>query len=155
MHLSRVHYLAPAVAELSATAEVNHLHCDCIAAADTLRVSSPMATGTEDHSQSEQFQQLMSVINASQARMDSKLDQFKAKVRMGQEEAAAKALKRARLEKPYTYHRIGNKEQASFNIKVEESLLEAQADVTGNTHTSSSINKAREALEKGLGLLAD
>ena len=51
--------------------------------------------------------------------MDSKLNQFKAEMRLGQEEAAAKALKRARLERPYTYRRKGNEEQAGFNTKLE------------------------------------
>ena len=43
-----------------------------------------------------QFSQLMSAISSSQRRMDEKLAQFQAEVRLGQEEAAAKAVKKAR-----------------------------------------------------------
>ena len=42
------------------------------------------------------FVKLMNTISASQRRMDEKLVQFQVEVRHGQEEAAAKALKRAR-----------------------------------------------------------
>ena len=50
-----------------------------------------------------QFVQLMSAISSSQSRMDEKLEQFQAEVRLGQEEAVAKALKKVHYEKPYTF----------------------------------------------------
>ena len=62
-----------------------------------------------------QFSQLMSAISSSKRRMDEKLAQFQAKVRLGQEEAAAKAVKKARYEKPYTFRRKVNEAQAHFN----------------------------------------
>ena len=42
------------------------------------------------------FSQLMSSISLSQRRMDEKLAQFQEEVRVGQEDAAAKATKKAR-----------------------------------------------------------
>ena len=104
-----------------------------------------MATGENVVTQADQFQQLMSAINAGQTKMDSK---FKAEVRLGQEEATAKALKRVRLERPYTYRRKGNEEQVGFN----KSLLEAQAEIASDP---SALNQAREAIKTGLKLLAE
>ena len=49
--------------------------------------------------------QLMTAITASQSVVDAKLQQFREEIRRGQEEAAAKAVKRARYEKPYTFRR--------------------------------------------------
>ena len=49
----------------------------------------------------DQFAQLMGAINASQARMDESFTEFWTEVRQGQEDAAAKSLKRARYEEPY------------------------------------------------------
>ena len=48
---------------------------------------------------SDQFAQLMGAITESHSRMEEKLGEFRTEVRQGQEEAAAKALKRARYEK--------------------------------------------------------
>ena len=44
------------------------------------------------------FSQPMSAISSSQRRMDKKLAQLQAKVRLKQDEAAAKALKKARYD---------------------------------------------------------
>ena len=63
----------------------------------------------------EQFMQLMTAIELLHARFKMQLSNFKAEVRQEQEEAATKALKRARSKKPYSYRRKGNKEQALFN----------------------------------------
>ncbi len=38
-------------------------------------------------------------------------------------------MKRARHEKPYTFNKKGNEEQATFNARVDETLAEAQADL--------------------------
>ena len=61
-----------------------------------------------------QFAQLLEAINSSQTRMEERFEEFRTEVRQGQEDAAAKALKRAKYEKPYTYQRKGNEEQATF-----------------------------------------
>ena len=61
--------------------------------------------------------------------MEEKLGEFRTEVRQGQEEAAAKALKRARYEKPYAFKRKGNEEQAEFNAKVDETAAEAEAEL--------------------------
>ena len=49
------------------------------------------------------FSQLMTAITPSQSLVDAKLQQFCEEIRQGQEEAAAKAVKRAHYEKPYTF----------------------------------------------------
>ena len=73
------------------------------------------ATGSGTAISPDQFTQLMEAITAFQTRMDEKFSEFQVEVRQGQEEAAVKALKRARYEKPYTFKRKGNEEQATFN----------------------------------------
>ena len=55
-----------------------------------------------------QFAQLLEAITSSQTTMERRFTEFRDEVRQGQEDAAAKALKRARLEKPYTFRRKGN-----------------------------------------------
>ena len=57
-------------------------------------------------------------IRESQRKLDTKFAKFQDEIKQGQEDAAAKALKRVRREKPYAYKRKGNEEQASFNEKV-------------------------------------
>ena len=116
-----------------------------------------MASGEESAAviQPDQFQQLMSAINAGQARLDRRIDEFRAELRVGQEEAAAKALKKAQLEKTYRYRRKGNEEQAGFNARVEESLLEAQAEISADPPAVTAIVRASEALKKGLQLLSE
>ena len=64
-------------------------------------------------------------IRESQRRLDTKLVQ----VLKGQEDAAAKELKRVRREKINTYRRNGNEEQAMFNEKVEDTLVAAQTSI--------------------------
>ena len=58
-------------------------------------------------------------------RMDEKLPQFQVEVRLGQEEAAAKVVKKARYEKPYTFRRKANEAPAHFNARVDEALAQA------------------------------
>ena len=48
----------------------------------------------------DQFAELLAAINNTQRSVDSKLAQFQEEVQQGQEEAAAKALKRAKYERP-------------------------------------------------------
>ena len=79
----------------------------------------------------DQFAQLMGAINASQARMEEKFTEFRAEVWQGQEDAAAKALKRARYKKPYAFKRKDNKEQAAFNAKLDERVAKAEAEPAG------------------------
>ena len=64
----------------------------------------------------DQFALLMVAFSASQARMEERFAEFRAEIRLGQEDAAAKVLKRARYEKPYE----SNQDQAAFNAKVDE-----------------------------------
>ena len=74
----------------------------------------------------DQFSLLMGAYSASQTRMEERFAEFRAEIRLGQKDAAAKALKRARYEKPYEYKRKGNREQAAFNAKVDEAVAEVE-----------------------------
>ena len=58
--------------------------------------------------------------------MEERFAEFRAEIWLGQEDAAAKALKRARYEKLYEYNRKSNQEQAAFNAKVDEAVAEAE-----------------------------
>lgn len=106
----------------------------------------------------DQFAQLMSAISASQTRMDEKLEQFQDEIRHGQEEAASRALKRARYDKPYTFRKRGNEEQANFNAKVDEAFAQAESDLSAVEHSSSStgaVQRIKEAIKKGRSLLEE
>ena len=104
----------------------------------------------------DQFAQLMSAITDLQARMDRKLAQFKDEIHQGQEEAASRALKRARYDKPYTFRKRGNEEQANFNAKVDETLAQAESDLSlverGPT-PSAAVQRVKDAIKKGRLLL--
>ena len=107
---------------------------------------------------SDHFVQIMQAIEASQARMDEKFVRFQAEVRQGQEEAAAKALKRAKYEKPYTYRQKGNEAQAIFNAKVDEALAQTEsdlADVPSSPASTSAIHRVLESVQKGRALLEE
>ena len=101
-----------------------------------------------------QFSQLLSAIKESHARFDAKLTDFREEMRQFQEEAATKALKRARHEKPYQFKRKGNEEQATFNAQVDEALAEAQLELPGPS-TSPALERAHKAIERGRRLLAE
>ena len=61
--------------------------------------------------------------------MEERFAEFRAEIRLGQEDAAAKALKLARYEKPYEYKRKSNQDQAAFNAKVDEAVAEAEHQI--------------------------
>ena len=105
---------------------------------------------------SDQFAQLMGAITESHSRMEEKLGEFRTEVRQGQEEAAAKALKRARYEKPYAFKRKGNEEQAEFNAKVDETTAEAEAELMeAGTSAAPALQRALDAVRKGRQLMAE
>ena len=86
--------------------------------------------------------------------MDDKLAEFKADVRQAQDDAAAKAVTRVQLEKPYAYKKKAHEEQARFNDQVSACIREAQEGIA--THDETPAQKlAQEALEKGARLLAE
>ena len=100
-----------------------------------------MATGGEGPSTAvsdNQFAQLMVAIHASQERIDHKFAEFCAEMKQGQEDAAAKALKRVRHDKPY----------------VEEVVMEAQAELS-DVRSSPALERAQESLAQGMKLLAE
>ena len=98
----------------------------------------------------------MQTIEASQVRLEEQLAQFQAEMREGQEEAAAKALKRARYEKPYSFKKKGNEAQALFNAKLDETLAQAETDaaavVTGPP-SAPALQRVIEGLQKGRALI--
>ena len=108
----------------------------------------------DETSTSAQFAQLLEVIQANQVRTDERLEQFRAELQHGQEEAACKALKRVRVEKPFSFRRKGNEEQAVFNDRVEEAISDTQAELA-TVRSMPAIEKMREALKKGAQLLAE
>ena len=57
-------------------------------------------------------------------------------------------------EKPYSFKRKGNEEQAGFNEKVEDAIAEAQIHLSGDS-SAPVIERAQEALAKGMKLLAE
>ena len=97
---------------------------------------------------------ILKEIRESQIKLNSKFAQFCDEIKRGQEDAAEKALKRVRREKPYVYKQKGNEEQANFNDKVEEVIASAQLELEGPS-TCAAIGKARKSLEQGLQLLTE
>ena len=96
---------------------------------------------------------MLQEIRESQKKLDEKFAQFRDEVKRGQEDAAEKALKRVCREKPHVYKRKGNEEQASFNEKVEETIVAAQVELEGAS--SGVVGKAKKNLEQGLALLSE
>ena len=101
----------------------------------------------------EQIATLMSAIEASSGRMKAKFADFKVEMKKNQEESAAKAVKRARVEKPYTFRKKGNEEQSLFNSQLDECLAETESELSGAGATPALV-RAKESLEKGKRLLA-
>ena len=103
-----------------------------------------------------QFSQIMEAITSSRARMEEKLTEFKTEVRQGQEDAAARALMRARYEKPYAFKRKGNKEQANFNVKLDEAIAEAEVELAeAGPSTTPPFQRGLQALQQGRKLIAE
>ena len=104
----------------------------------------------------DQFTQLMEAITAAQTPMDEKFSEFQVEVRQGMEEAAAKALKRARYEKPYTFKRKGNEEQATFNAKLDETVADVESELTeAGPAAAPALQRAMEAIKKGRKTIAE
>ena len=102
--------------------------------------------------------QLMEAIESSHTRMEEKFAQFRSEVRLGQEEAAAKALKRARYEKPYSFKKKGNEAQALFNSKLDETLSQAQSDAASfatDPSAAPALRRVTEGLQKGRELIEE
>ena len=100
-----------------------------------------------------QFSSLLSAIRNSEQRLDDKLAKFKADVRQAQEDAAAKAVTCAQLEKPYNYKKA-HEEQVRFNDQVSACICEAQGSIATSDETPAQ-KRAQEVLEKGVQLLAE
>ena len=85
--------------------------------------------------------------------MERQFADFKEQVKRGQEEAAAKAVKRARQERPYSFKKKGNEEQSVFNAKVEEALLETEVELAG-VESTPALERAKASVEEGKRLIA-
>ena len=67
-----------------------------------------------------------------------------------------KALKRARYEKPYTFKRKGNEEQATFNAKLDETVADAESELTeAGPAAAPALQRAMEAIKKGRKMIAE
>ena len=100
-----------------------------------------------------QFTALLAAIQDSERKLDGKLAEFKSDVRKAQEDATAKAIARARQDKPYEYKKKSHDEQARFNRQVEDAVSEAREAI--DEEDSPAISRAKQALEKGAHLLAE
>ena len=96
---------------------------------------------------------MLRAIQEAQRKLGEEFAQFREEVKSGQEDAAEKAIKRVRRDKPHAYRRKGNEEQAVFNERVKDSIVAAQVNLEGAP--SAAVEKAKKSLEKGLALLAE
>ena len=95
----------------------------------------------------DQFTLLMWAIVSSQTGMDDKFAKFQAEVRQGQEDAAAKALKRARYDRPYAFKQKGNEAQVAFNAKVDQAWAQAEDDIADIAPTPATTPAIQRLLE--------
>ena len=86
--------------------------------------------------------------------MHNELSLFQDKVHQGQKQAATKAIKRTRFEKLHQYKRKGNKEQASFNMRVDKALAKVQLKLP-EVGTTPALKCTHKALERGRRLIAE
>ena len=80
--------------------------------------------------------------------------QLVADVQRGKEEAVEKAVKSARWDKPIMFQRKAHREQFDFNEQVTECLETAAKEIAKKPVETTSLNKAKAALEQDLELLA-
>ena len=60
------------------------------------------------------------------------------------------------LQEAYSFKRKGNEEQANFNLKVDESIAKAEAELAeAGTSSTPSFQQALQALQKGRELIAE
>ena len=68
----------------------------------------------------------------------------------------AKALKRDKYERPYSFKKRGNEEQATLNAKVDETFAEAESELSFIPATSvftPALRRNKEVIQKGRSLL--
>ena len=120
----------------------------------TAQVVQPHGPPTGSELSRSQFASLLAAIKDSESRLDRRFSDFKTDIKGAQEEAAAKAAKRVRHEKPYDYKKKAHEEQATFNAKVQDALKEA-TDALDDTADSPAIQRAKTTVEEGKHLLAE
>ena len=106
----------------------------------------------------EQISELLAAINNTQRSVNSKLAQFQEEVWQGQEEAAAKALKSAKYERPYSFKKRGNEEQVTFNAKMDETLTEAKSELSSFSAASvftPAVRRIKEVIQNVRSLLEE
>ncbi len=93
---------------------------------------------------------------AIQAGFESQFAKFKADMRKGHEDAATAALRCARHDKPYSYKKKGNEEQAILNARVDEAFAKAESILAGaGAGTWTALERMQQSLQKGRKLLAE
>ena len=111
----------------------------------------------------EQFSQLLTAINQSNASLETKFVQFKEEIKKSQEEATERMVRKAKREKPYSFTKKGNQAQFEFNEKVVEVLEDAESIVekveeSVQSHhpiQDNTLEKLKDSLKKGQSLLAE
>ena len=100
----------------------------------------------------------MEAIASSQTQMDEKLTKFQAEVHQSLVEAAAKAFKRARYDRPYVFERKGNEAQAAFNAKIVEAWTQVEdsiADIAQTRAMTPAIQRLLKTVRKGFSLIEE
>ena len=117
------------------------------------------ATGTPANSVSTtQFYELMKAIRLSQEAVDKKLASFQVELKANHEKVTESALRKVRQGTPYTWWKKGHKEQAKFNSRVDEALLETQVELESippDAPQAATVKKAQQAIKQGRELLAE
>ena len=88
--------------------------------ANTGPFGGPGSSGQATSISVDQFAELLAATKNTQRSVDLKLSQYQEEVWQGQEEVAVKALKRSEYERLYSFKKRSNREQATFNSKVDE-----------------------------------
>ena len=136
-----------------------HPYLDLLRSTSSFLSSSPTTMATDDATgpSGEQYAQLLTAIQASQQRMDDQLEGMRAEIRQSQEDAASKAVKSVRRDKPYAFRKKGNVEQAAFVERVTDVIAEAETELRGLSTgaTSPAVERAQRILEQGAKLVAE
>ena len=104
---------------------------------------------------------MLQTMAQSQQQLQEDLLSMKTQLLSGQEDTAERVAKRLRREKAFDFKRKGNKRQFEFNESVVDKIEEATSAVglctaasSSGKNTTPTLQRAKEALEKGLKRLS-
>ena len=97
---------------------------------------------------------ILNEIRQSERTMERRLQQLEADVQQGQEEAIEKTAKKARRDRPVAFRQKAHHEKYDFNERVVKCFQKASEELTKPPMESSSLVKAKTALDQGMELLA-